>query len=708
MWVGDARIFFLPQLMECGYLSETKHVNRHISKRHTWECCVLNGKRESMFKKILIANRGEIACRIIKTARQMGIKTVAVYSDADRASLHKSLADESACIGPGPSAESYLNMDNIVHAIKATGADAVHPGYGFLSENADFARRVEGEGVTFIGPSADAISAMGDKIESKLLANKAKINTVPGHEDAIYNPDHAVQIGKAVGYPILLKASAGGGGKGIRIAWNDKECREGLERAINEARSSFGDDRVFIEKFIEQPRHIEVQIIADKYGNTIHLHERECSIQRRHQKILEEAPSSFLNESTRKAMGEEAVSLAKAVGYYSAGTVEFVVDSSKNFYFLEMNTRLQVEHSVTEYITGLDLVEMMIRIAAGEQLGVQQKDVKFQGWAVEARIYAEDPLRNFLPSIGRIENYIPPRECSTVRVDTGVYEGDQISVYYDPMIAKLITYGEDRINAISRMRKALDAFFIRGVRHNIQFLASLVSHPRFISGDITTNFINDEYPEGFMASNLSLESASLQVVVAAAIHRTYQDLESQISSQKKFRNYHVSNDWIVVLRSTKYPVVVRPESGGFGVVIEGKKHVLKTVWKPGEVLLHGSIDGIEVCFQIEREGIAYRITHGGAQDDVMVLTKRTAELYLLMPVKKLPDSTNFLMSPMPGLLLSIDINVGQQVKTGEPLAVIEAMKMENVLRAERDAVVAHIKVQVGDSLMVDQVIMEFE
>ena len=661
-----------------------------------------------MFKKILIANRGEIACRIIKTATRLGIKTVAVYSDADRDSLHKEMADEAVFIGPAPSAESYLAIDNILAAIRETGADAVHPGYGFLSENAAFAEVLAKVGVTFIGPSPYAITAMGDKIESKKLAGKAKINTVPGHTKAVRDPEDAVKIANNIGYPVMLKASAGGGGKGMRLARNDDECREGLERAVNEAKSAFGDDRVFIEKYIEQPRHIEIQIIADQKGNTLYLGERECSIQRRHQKVIEEAPSSFLDKKTRKAMGEQAVQLARAVGYYSAGTVEFIVDANKDFYFLEMNTRLQVEHPVTEYITGLDLVEQMIRVAAGEDLDLAQKDVKLIGSALEVRVYAEDPFRDFLPSIGRLIKYQAPEETDYVRVDTSVYEGAEISMYYDPMIAKLITYGADRNEAIARMRKALDAYYIRGVSHNIGFLAALVAHPKFVSGNMTTNLIAEEYPDGFHPQDSPPEEPILQVAVAASVHRAYQDRATEISGQVEGHERKVSDDWVVVLKDGYYPVTVRRAKDGFQVIVEGKPNELETDWQLNEPLLRGTFNGREVCIQVERQAVAYRLTHGGSQDDILVLSPTAARLNEMMPVKELPNISKLLLSPMPGLLVAVAVEAGQEVKSGDTLAVIEAMKMENVLRAEKDLVVAAVNAVAGATLAVDEVIMEFE
>jgi len=661
-----------------------------------------------MFKKILIANRGEIACRVIKTARKMGIATVAVYSEADRNALHVQLADEAVLIGPAASAESYLVIDNILDAIRQTGADAVHPGYGFLSENKEFPTALKAAGVTFIGPEPHAMMAMGDKIESKKLALKAGVSTVPGHTEAVLNPDDAVKIANQIGYPVMLKASAGGGGKGMRVAWNDNECREGLERSTNEARSSFGDARVFVEKFIEQPHHIEIQIIADTHGNTIFLGERECSIQRRHQKVIEEAPSPFLDERTREAMGVQAVSLAAAVDYVSAGTVEFIVDKDRNFYFLEMNTRLQVEHPVTEYITGLDLVELMIRVAAGETLPFTQEQVKLSGWAVEARVYAEDPFRNFLPSTGRLVNYLPPTESNTVRVDTGVFEGGEISIYYDPMIAKLITFGPDRKTAVSNLSKALDAYYIRGVRHNIAFLAALAAHPRFLGGDLTTNFIADEYPDGFHGQDLPVKDSNLLVAVSVAIHRAYQERASLISGQVAGHERQVGHDWSVILQGTDYQVHVNPTSTGYNLQINDESCQLLTEWQLGTPLFHAEFDGRPICVQVERNGIYYRLTHGGSEVDVLVLRPSVRALQAFMPRKEPPDTSNLLLSPMPGLLVSVAVSVGDEVKSGEELAVVEAMKMENVLRAEKDGKIGTIRASAGDSLMVDQIILEFE
>ena len=660
-----------------------------------------------MFEKILIANRGEIACRVMKTARNMGIKTVAVYSDADRDALHVQMADEAVRIGTAASADSYLVMDRIIQACKETGAQAVHPGYGFLSENARFCDALEKEGIVFIGPATFAITSMGDKITSKKLALEAGVNTIPGYTGVVKDTDHAVEIANGIGYPVMLKASAGGGGKGMRVARDDRECRDGFERATNEARSSFGDDRVFIEKFIEEPRHIEIQVIADTHGNVLYLGERECSIQRRHQKVIEEAPSPFLDAATRKAMGEQAVALAKAVEYRSAGTVEFIVDAERNFYFLEMNTRLQVEHPVTEWVTGQDLVELMIRVADGQELPLRQEDVKLNGWAMEARVYAEDPFRNFLPSIGRLVRYRPP-EGDNVRVDTGVYEGGEVSMFYDPMIAKLITYGEDRNQAIRRMQHALDEYYIRGVQHNISFLNALMVHPRFIEGRLTTNFIAEEFPEGFNAEMVPQEHPAKPIVVAAMIHRSYMDRAARLSGQLPGHERRVGEEWAVIVNGTAHQIRVRPVEGGHQVEYEGRLYSVVTDWKLGQPLFHGTINGERLCFQVERTGLWYSLYHRGARTDLLVMTPRSADLHALMPEKAAPDLSKYLLSPMPGLLVKISVSEGQEVKAGEELAVIEAMKMENVLRAVQDAVVAKISAKPGDSLRVDQQIIEFE
>ncbi len=662
-----------------------------------------------MIKKILIANRGEIACRVIKTARKMGIGTVAVYSDADREALHVSMADEAVHIGPPPSAESYLVVDRILDAIRATGADAVHPGYGFLSENTGFAETLAKEGIAFIGPGPRAITAMGDKIESKKLAAKAGVSTVPGHPEAIADVEEAVQVADAIGYPVMLKASAGGGGKGMRIAWTSEEARDGFQRATNEAKASFGDDRVFVEKFIEDPRHIEIQIIADTHGNTVYLGERECSIQRRHQKVIEEAPSPFLDEATRKAMGEQAVALAAAVDYHSAGTVEFIVDKDKNFFFLEMNTRLQVEHPVTEYVTGLDLVELMIRVANGEELPFGQADVSLTGWAVESRIYAEDPFRNFLPSVGRLVRYGPPSDDDeSVRVDTGVYEGGEISIYYDPMIAKLITYGADRPSAITKMQEALDSFVIRGVQHNIAFLNALMTHPRFLEGRLTTNFIAEEYPEGFNPSDVAPKSDLMFAAVAGVMHSRFQHRAAQISGQQAEHVRVVQSEWVVVFGEQSYDVSIALDDGTYDVTIGGQQMAMSTDWELGDIRFNATIGDEKLCFQVARAGVAYSIAQGGVEIEAWVFSPHVAPLNDLMPHKEPPDTSKMLLSPMPGLLVSLAVAEGQTIKAGEELCVVEAMKMENVLRAEKDGVVSTLCAEPGDNLAVDQVILEFE
>ena len=676
-----------------------------------------------MFKKILIANRGEIACRVIKTARRMGIKTVAVYSEADRDARHVELADESVLLGPAPSRESYLVADKIIAACKQTGAEAVHPGYGFLSENAEFARRVEEEGIIFIGPKTASIAAMGDKIASKELAAKAKVNTIPGYNSPIESAEKAVEIAKGIGYPVMIKASAGGGGKGLRVAWNDKEALEGFTSCRNEARNSFGDDRVFIEKFVEEPRHIEIQVLGDGHGNCVYLWERECSIQRRHQKVIEEAPSPFLDDKTRKAMGEQAVALAKAVNYQSAGTVEFVVGKDKSFYFLEMNTRLQVEHPVTECITGLDLVEQMIRVAAGEKLAFKQSEIARNGWAIECRINAEDPYRNFLPSTGRLVKYRPPEqnmEASQpvpqgggVRVDTGVYEGGEIPMFYDSMIAKLITHGRDRNEAIARMREALNGFVIRGISSNIPFQAALLAHPKFVSGEFNTGFIAEHYPKGFSASSVVHEQAGFLLALAAVSHRRSRERAATLTGQRRHREVRIREDFIIVLtdesgRRDQIPVTVRPVGAAFHITIAGQTHEISFEDNLRDIAVHGSFDGRTFCAQIERVGLGYRISHNGASLFARVFSPRQAELEALMPFKAPPDLSKVLLSPMPGLMVDVAVQTGQTVRAGEKLAAIEAMKMENILFATQDCVVTEVVAKKGDSLAVDQVIMRFE
>ena len=660
-----------------------------------------------MLKKILVANRGEIACRVFATAKKMGIATVAVYSDADADALHVQMADEAINIGPAASAESYLVIDKIIQACRDTGADAVHPGYGFLSENSQFRDALDDAGIVFIGPGKKAIESMGDKITSKLIAEKAGVNCIPGYTDVVRDGDHAVEISAGIGYPVMLKASAGGGGKGMRVAWDEADCRDGFERATNEARSSFGDTRIFIEKYIQQPRHIEIQIMADGHGNVIYLGERECSIQRRHQKVIEEAPSPFLDEATRQKMGEQSCALARAVDYQSAGTVEFIADADMNFYFLEMNTRLQVEHPVTELVTGQDLVEMMIRVAAGEKLSLAQSDVTLTGWAMESRVYAEDPFRNFMPSIGRLSGYREP-EGEGVRVDSGVYEGGEVSMHYDPMISKLITYGDNREAAIDLMVDALDAYYIRGVNHNISFLNALMVHPRFIAGELTTNFIEEEFPEGFNADLVPQNNPHIAVVVAAAVHQEYRERSSQISGQSEGHEYQVPDQWVVITGAEETPVSMSLTLSGFLVSIGNDDYSVVTDWALGEPLFEAQINGQQVTVQVERSGSGYKLFYRGAEINALVLSPKAAALNKLMLEKVPADLSKFLLSPMPGLLVKLGVKVGDQVKAGEELAVVEAMKMENSLRATNDGIVAKISADVGDSLMVDQAILEFE
>jgi propionyl-CoA carboxylase alpha chain len=665
-----------------------------------------------MFKKILIANRGEIACRVIKTAQKMGIKTVAVYSDADRNALHVDMADEAVRIGPPPAAQSYLIADEIVRACQATGAEAVHPGYGFLSENAAFCDALQKAGIVFIGPDVHAIDSMGDKMRSKRLAKKAGVNTIPGHDGIVESAQQAVEIAKQIGYPVMLKASAGGGGKGMRVARNDKECLDGFERAKNEAASSFKDDRILIEKFIEQPRHIEIQIMADSHGNVLYLNERECSIQRRNQKVIEEAPSPFLDAKTRKAMGEQAVMLAKAVSYRSAGTVEFVVDAKQNFYFLEMNTRLQVEHPVTEMITGLDLVELMIRVAAGEKLPLTQSEVKLDGWAMEARIYAEDPLRGFLPSIGRLSSYLPPEEKPVgegkVRVDTGVTEGGEISVYYDPMIAKLITHGSNRLDAVKAMRSALDAFYIRGIRHNIAFLNAIMMKQRFLDGKLTTQFIAEEFPDGFKPQDVPHVDPARQIVVAATIYDAYSSRARSISGQFSGSRYSGSGQFVVIMDGVPHAVEISRMAGSTNVRYADKDYAVATDWQFGQPLFACTINSEPLVFQFERHGLWYHLVHHGATSKLLVLSPFAAGLHQFMPEKSSASVGKFHLSPMPGLVVKLSVEAGQEVKEGEELAVIEAMKMENIITAEQDCKIAKVLVGLRESVAVDQPIIEFE
>jgi propionyl-CoA carboxylase alpha subunit len=676
-----------------------------------------------MFKKILIANRGEIACRVIKTARRMGIATVAVYSEADRDALHVELADEAVAICPAASRDSYLSMDKIIAACKQTGAEAVHPGYGFLSENEVFARRVEEEGIVFIGPKHASIAAMGDKIASKKLAAAARVSTIPGHNDAIESADDAVGIARGIGYPVMIKASAGGGGKGLRVAYDDAQAKEGFASCRNEAKAAFGDDRVFIEKFVEQPRHIEIQVLGDAHGHCVYLWERECSIQRRHQKVVEEAPSPFLDDATRKAMGEQAVALAKAVNYQSAGTVEFVVGKDKSFFFLEMNTRLQVEHPVTEAITGLDLVEQMIRVAAGEKLAFTQEQIARRGWAIECRINAEDPQRGFLPSTGRLITFRPPAQtifagtpqpdATGVRVDTGVYEGGEIPIHYDSMICKLIAVGADRAGAIATMQEALGGFAIRGVASNIAFQSALLAHPRFAAGDFDTGFIAQEFAQGFDPGRTPHPDPDFLLALAVAVNRRLMTRSAGISGQVRGHELKIGDGWVAVQtdaagKRTETPATVQVSGDVYLVTIAGRPRRISITSALREVATAGLADGKPFHAQVERVGLAYRVAHGGAQVEVRVLSPRAAELQALMPFKPPPDLSRFLLSPMPGLLVDVAVAPGQTVRAGERLAVIEAMKMENILVAANAGVVAKVVATKGASLAVDDVILEFE
>ncbi|RBW59044.1 acetyl/propionyl/methylcrotonyl-CoA carboxylase subunit alpha [Ruegeria sp. A3M17] len=681
-----------------------------------------------MFNKILIANRGEIACRVIKTARKMGIGTVAIYSDADKNALHVSMADESVHIGPPPANQSYIVIDKVMDAIRQSGAQAVHPGYGFLSENAKFAKALEAEGVAFVGPPVGAIESMGDKITSKKIAQEAGVSTVPGYMGLIEDADEAVKISNEVGYPVMIKASAGGGGKGMRIAWNDEEAREGFQSSKNEAANSFGDDRIFIEKFVTQPRHIEIQVLCDSHGNGIYLGERECSIQRRNQKVVEEAPSPFLDEATRKAMGEQAVALAKAVDYASAGTVEFIVDGEKNFYFLEMNTRLQVEHPVTELITGVDLVEQMIRVAAGEKLSITQDDVTLTGWAIENRLYAEDPYRGFLPSIGRLTRYRPPQEIASgpllvngkwqgeapegeaaVRNDTGVYEGGEISMYYDPMIAKLCTWASTREAAIEAMRVALDSFEVEGIGHNLPFLSAVMDHPIFISGNMTTAFIEEQYPDGFEGVTLPEDDLRRIAASCAAMHRVAEIRRARVSGRMDNHERKVGDRWVVSVQGNEFAVRVSADKDGATVRFEdGTALRVASDWTPGDQLAVLDVDDSPLVLKVGKISGGFRIRNRGADLKVHVRTARQAELARMMPEKLPPDTSKMLLCPMPGLIVKIDVEVGQEVQEGQALCTVEAMKMENILRAEKKGVVSKVNAGPGDNLAVDDVIIEFE
>src|SRR5574343_245017 len=682
-----------------------------------------------MFKKILIANRGEIACRVIKTARKMGIKTVAVYSEADASARHVELADEAVCIGPAASEESYLVIDKIIAACKQTGAEAVHPGYGFLSENAEFGKQLEANGIVFIGPKVYALESMGDKIASKKLANAAKVNTIPGYNDPIDTPEQAVEIAKGIGYPVMIKASAGGGGKGLRVAFDDKEAYEGFASCKNEAKNAFGDDRVFIEKFVEEPRHIEIQVLGDSHGNVVYLNERDCSIQRRHQKVIEEAPSPFIDPATRKAMGEQAVALANAVNYQSAGTVEFVVGKDKSFYFLEMNTRLQVEHPVTESITGLDLVEQMIRVAAGEKLAFKQEDVKLDGWAMECRINAEDPFRGFLPSTGRLVKFQTPdqtmfqsdtSQLQGVRVDTGVTEGGEIPMFYDSMIAKLIVHGKDRNEAIAKMREALNGFVIRGISSNIPFQAALLAHPKFVTGEFNTGFIAEHYAKGFKAEDVPHDDQDFLAALAAFVRRKSRERAAGLSGQLPGYDVKIGSDYTGVILGAEGKNVhvqahvdeARGRSDAATIRINGKFYDIASHSRLNDVKIVGTVNGQAFTAQVERgtakNPLALQVQHNGTRIEALVMSPRMAELHQLMPFKAPPDMSRFVLSPMPGLLVDVSVQPGQKVQAGERVAVIEAMKMENILFAAQDGVVKKVVASKGESLTVDQMIVEFE
>jgi propionyl-CoA carboxylase alpha chain len=673
-----------------------------------------------MINTILIANRGEIACRVIRTARQLGIKTIAVFSEADQNALHVDMASDAYCIGPALAADSYLNIDSIVEAVEETGADAVHPGYGFLSENAEFAERLDASGITFIGPKPRAMRVMGDKIESKLFAEAAGVTIVPGHTEAVLSATEAKKIAKKIGYPVILKASAGGGGKGMRVVRNEDEIEEGLRASAAEAASSFGDDRVFVEKFITNPRHIEIQVLGDSHGNYVHLGERECSIQRRHQKVVEEAPSSCVDEVMRSDMGKQAVALAKAVEYQSAGTVEFIVDEDKNFYFLEMNTRLQVEHPVTELITGLDLVEQMIKVASGDKLEFTQEDISFSGWAIESRVYAEDPTRGFLPAVGRLIEYREPVSNvfgtkKYVRIDGGVNEGDEITRFYDPLISKLITSGETREIAIHHMRRSLEEYYIRGVGNNLGFLSAVMAHPRFVAGDLTTNFIVEEFGEKFLPEETNHEDFGMLAAVAAMMHRRELERDNNIEGRLisggvlSRKPYKYGDDWIAILNNESHPIRIAVSEGSLiEVHADGKNYIIDSEWSPGQSLFNGIINNDEVCFQMERTGKGFRVRHSGYQGEIRIISSLAAELLNQMPIKEPADTSGQLLSPMPGLLVSLEVAIGDVVKMGDALAVVEAMKMENRLTAEKEGTVSKIFLGPGDSLEVGQIILELE
>lgn len=661
-----------------------------------------------MFNKILIANRGEIACRIIRTARRLGIATVAVYSEADTNSLHVTMADEAVFIGSSPASQSYLDIDKIIDACRTSGVEAVHPAYGFLSENACFAKALQDNKITFIGPSVYAIEKMGDKIEAKKIAKEAKVNTIPGYSGEIKDEKEAVKIASKVGFPVMIKAAAGGGGKGMRVVRSAKEVPQAFTSATNEAQNSFSDGRIFIEKFIEKPRHIEIQVLADTHGNIVCLGERECSIQRHHQKVIEEAPSPFLDDKTRQAMYKQCVSLAKKVKYVSAGTVEFIMDSEKNFYFLEMNTRLQVEHPVTELVTGIDIVEQMVRIAAGEKLSITQKDVQLKGWAMESRVYAEDPSRGFLPSSGRISHYKEPKISEGVRIDSGVYEGGMVSMFYDPMIAKLCTYGKDRAQAIERMQAALGEFVIHGISHNISFLEALVAHKRFAAGDMTTNFIDEEYPDGFFGAQLT--SATTRVFLSVAAHVFMEDARraTSISGQIPGRERQIGNRWVINIDGDSFPVYVRARDNGYDVKYDNEYIIVRSSWLLGSPLLQGLVNDRKVSVRIDHFAGGFYLTHAGSQVKVTVRSPRIAELSKFLPENVDGNGVRLLEAPISGNVVDIKVKEGDAVKPGNDLVVLEAMKMENIICAEHECVVSKIHVKPGDNVSYGQLMIEFD
>jgi propionyl-CoA carboxylase alpha chain len=659
-------------------------------------------------QKVLIANRGEIALRIIRTLKKMGIKSVAVYSEADTYSLHVQLADEAVYIGHSPATESYLHIPHILDAIRKTGAQAVHPGYGFLSENAKFAQALKKAGVNLIGPSIEAIQKMGDKIEAKKIAIESGVSTIPGYMGVIANAEEAIKIANDIGFPIIIKAAAGGGGRGMRVIYNTEDVAEAFRSASSEARNSFSDERVFIEKFVEDPRHIEIQVLADKHGNIVCLGERECSIQRHHQKVIEEAPSSFIDEVTRQKMYDQCISLVKKVGYYSAGTVEFIIDKDKNFYFLEMNTRLQVEHCVTELITNVDLVEQMVRVARGEKLELKQEDVKLEGWAFESRIYAEDPARGFLPSSGRITQYREPQRSNNVRVDSGIYEGGEVSMFYDAMVSKLCTYAPTRMEAIEHMQKSLGEYVIRGISHNISFLEAIMANPKFQSGDISTKFIENEYPDGFLGAELTSEITKVFLCVGLHIYMEDAKRAAQTNGKLRDRERQIGTRWVIGVDDNMFPVVIRDVEGGYNIRFEGARLSIRSNWVLGDALLQGTVNDKIVNVKIEDFPGGYYLNYAGVTSKVIVRSPRVAELEKFMPVSKNNEKPRSLNAPLAGSVVAIKVEKGDEIKIGQEVAIIEAMKMENIIIAVSQGIVGDILVKQGDSVSANQILMEIE